>query len=216
MAKTAKDARAQAGRLTQAADHLDRVAEIDARLAQIKTALQAANWPLPKDEVADRLVGWLRARRERFEEQRMSATSALTAHELVSTLSVGNPLGFATLAPEEAVFDLLLFLIGGELEEKVRAAIQRLNLKSGLGSRERVALTANLGAERCRLVDEREQLVEELRSAGVDVGHLDETQSKRAIEEDIRQAQETQRRQQAEASAAIEARRQEAARRAEV
>jgi hypothetical protein len=65
-------------------------------------------------------------------------------------------------------------------------------------------------------VDEREQLVEELRAAGVAVEHLEETQRRRANEENGRQAQEGQRQRQAEASAVIEVRRQEVARRAEV
>jgi len=173
----ATEARAAAARLHEAAPALERVAAIDARLAAIASeAKAAARGPLPKDEVADRLISWLRSRRQEFEHPRSEANGDKRPFPVVvSQLSARDTVIHASA---DEAFTLLVWLLGPELEDRAREAVAGLDYVEGLSAAERVQRGAAHDKERARLVAEREPLVETVRAAGIAFAHLPETQDR--------------------------------------
>ncbi len=186
--------------MASAGPMLERIQAIDGRLAAIRGEERAAGGMLPREEVEARLCAWFRERRENFERGPVNVSSSLTASLVASGFSVGRPLSIAAQrSPGDAAFDLVLWLLGPEVEERAKAALARVEFRSGLGSKERAALRARLGAERAELLAEREGLVDECCEAGVTVPHLPETEQRRAQDAERARQEEAQRRRQAEA-----------------
>ena len=200
----AKDTRETAGRLTLLAPKLERIEGIDDRLSAIAQETRSTGGLLPPGEVAARLVQWLRARRAGFETS-APAGQRITAFTQIARLSVGKPPTFQTAAPEMAVLDLLLWLVGDELEAGVEEAVKRIRYTPGLRSEERARIKTALAAERDQLVTEREQLVDAAFAAGVEIRHLQETQQRRDSEARERELQESARQRQARVARQLDA-----------
>jgi hypothetical protein len=197
------DVRATAGRFSKAAPAWERIEQIDARLGAITKELKdARRGPLPRAEVADRLVAWLRSRREAFERPYSSGGQRLSTPAVVARLSAYETYEFSGAAE---VFDMVVFLFP-DLEERARAAVARADYPEGLPSAERARAGAALEAETERLVTEREGHVETCRAAGVDVSHRPETQARINAEQRAEQLRADQRARQQEAEREIEER----------
>jgi hypothetical protein len=199
MASKAKELREKASRYAAVAPSLERIDEIDARLAAIDEDAGSKGEPLPKVEVAERLVSWLRARREEVEYPRRYKDGEPQPTPYVVTRLSGGHTDLSIETPRE-VFCLLAWIFGPDLERRALEAVDRAVYAEGASAVERERRRAALDAERGRLVDERERLVEEVRAGDVPVAHLPETQRRIEKEQaaERRRAEERERQKEAE------------------
>ncbi len=190
------DIRTQAQALLAAVPFVERVEEIDGRLTSIEAEQKALRGLLPRSDVGERLAVWLRASRERFEQRDASV--------LVHQLSAGE----APWVPQngEALFALLVFILGPDLEETAREAVARLAYPEGASLQERRERGAALQAERSRLVEERAGLVDQAQAAGAAVEHLPETVRERRRAAEARQRAEQEQARQEQELASVNAR----------
>jgi hypothetical protein len=159
----AAPANAYAEKYAQVAANLSRCDAIEARLLAIDVEERDLRGAIPKDEAAARLVEVLRAMRARLE-----ATPAKTAH----LVGEGPVKIVPRLREPSDVFELILLLLGDELEAGARRLVARLEYESGAPTAEREACRSALAAERDALTSEHFDLVTALAGAGVDRAHL--------------------------------------------
>jgi len=189
------------GRLAGALPALARIDIIDGRLVSIKEELRACGRGLlPRDEMTKALVEYLRSRR--------NFGGAEVGVDILRQLSSHGSVRFNSIAREEEVLNLIIWLLGPqEIERLATAAVAAAPYEEGVSTAERARLKAVLSAERAQLVSERRGLVETAQAAGVAVGHLDETQQEIAREKSAAERDAAQRARQEQVAADVEARR---------
>jgi hypothetical protein len=166
-------------KLIAAQPKVARIEAIDARLADITHEMSRTRGRLPKAEVAARLVEVLKSRREAFVDGR---APYLDAQHLVGALSADGRIESPFQHVVE-IIDVLVWLMGDDLDRRVKRAVDALSYNEGLGSAERKELKARLDQEHASLIAERANLVDELAALGVTVKHHPITGQQRNAEQ---------------------------------
>lgn len=167
------EVQSEASKYEKVVQALAKIEKLDARLAALRGEKKnaTAGW-LPKDEVASRLVEFLRRRDRTFGAGKVA--------QEVTGVSFQKMGLFGWQLSSDGALDFVLWLLGPDHVEKLaRAAVARDAYTEGISSAAREKLLAGLTAERERIVTEREALVETCHAAGVDVAHLQETAQRR-------------------------------------